>query len=173
MGERDDRHETHRASLDHCSCWAVALVRRHLLRDAISGQPPPRAGNAGSIWAFTAAGLLHLRGDGNPMTFNVDDPLYVVDGAHRRHPEDKDGWEDPGVRDYNAAALSKLGYFVLMRDDSFLPTSPIRTPGYSLHLVPIPNVPTTEPNTATRGNAPYSTIPPSSPGNPKTFDARQ
>jgi len=112
------------------------------------GAAPPEifAGDPGSIWAFTATGLQHLRGQGHPMTFKLDDSLYVVDGNNPRQPEDMFGWG----RDYNAVALSKLGYFVLIRDDSSLPSGSMSTPAFSLRLVPTPNMPTTQPNAATR-----------------------
>ncbi len=84
------------------------------------------------------------------MTFKLDDSLYVVDGAHRHHPEYAVGWEHLGGRDYNAVALSKLGYFVLARDNNSIPGNSMPTPGFSLRLVPLPKVPTTPPNRATR-----------------------
>jgi hypothetical protein len=53
----------------------------------MAAPPEMFAGGPGSIWAFTAAGLRHLRGDGNPMTFKLDDSLYVVDGKTPHQPE--------------------------------------------------------------------------------------
>ena len=101
--------------------------------------PPMFADAPGSIWLFSNAGLQHVHGEGStPLTFKLDDSIWVLHGAARFPPDDpstSDGWD---VIDFEAAGLSKLGYFILLRNNEWQLGGPHPTPNFSLRLVPIP-----------------------------------
>lgn len=114
---------------------------------AVASSPAIFAGDKSSIWAFTAAGLQHLRGQ-SPTTLQADNVLYVIDGANPHPWEHEFGAGALGGRDFDAEGVSTLGYFVMVRTNcSMQPFDSMSTPAFSLQLVPIPKIPSAQKNT--------------------------